>query len=347
LPFIVVLVSLKETTPSCSISVRLFFDATHPRDSDKYAFSRQSIGNTYAVNLRQLEYFVAIAEEGSVTRAADRLFVAQPSLSQQIAALEAELGGALLERMPRGVRLTMAGQSFLPEARAAISHAERARRSVRMALGLEAGQLQVAAITSTAAGILPSVLRRWQELHPEIEVSLAEFLHRRALEESVRDGVSDMAVGAPPAKWEGTIEPLGWEELVVVLPRDDPLLRRRSIDLAALAERRWVHFAPSHGLAEVIDLQCAAAGFTPRAALRTSQVAVAPQFAAAGLGPTLVPEHVVAEGLRELVRPAKPRLVRPVVALTRGDWSPIARAFLEILHEHPWPRRPRGAIDLG
>src|SRR5436190_10454416 len=119
---------------------------------------------TQGVNLRQLEYFVVIAEEGSFTRAAERLLVAQPSLSQQIGALEAELGGALLERLPRGVRLTMAGQNFLPDARAAISHANRARRSVRMALSLESGQLEIATITSAAAGILPSALRRWQEL---------------------------------------------------------------------------------------------------------------------------------------------------------------------------------------
>ena len=127
------------------------------------------------MNLRQLEYFVVIAEEGSFTRASERLLVAQPSLSQQIGALEAELGGLLLERLPRGVRLTMAGQSFLPEARAAISHASRARRSARMALGLESGELQIATVTSAAAGILPSVLRRWQELHPGVEVSSANI----------------------------------------------------------------------------------------------------------------------------------------------------------------------------
>jgi DNA-binding transcriptional LysR family regulator len=299
------------------------------------------------VNLRQLEYFAVIAEEGSFTRAAERLLVAQPSLSQQIGALEAELGGPLLERMPRGVRLTTAGQSFLPEARAAISHADRARRSVRMALGLEAGHLEIAAATSAAAGILPSVLRRWQELHPTIEVSLREYPHRRLLDDGVRDGDGDMAVGSPPGNWEGPIEPLGWEEFVLVLPDGDPLLGRRSIPLADLAERRWVHFAPSHGLAEVVDMQCAAAGFTPRVAVRTSQVSAAPQFAAAGLGPALVPDHVVTESALELVRPTRPRLARPVVAFARDEWSPITRAFLDVLHERPWPRKPRGATDLG
>src|SRR6185312_17286126 len=102
------------------------------------------------VNLLQLRYFVSIAEEGSFTRAAERLLVAQPSLSQQIKSLEHELGGPLLERLPTGVRLTAAGKGFLPEARAAVAHAERARRNARSALGLEAGEIEVATVTSVA-----------------------------------------------------------------------------------------------------------------------------------------------------------------------------------------------------
>jgi DNA-binding transcriptional LysR family regulator len=305
------------------------------------------MGDTHEVNLRQLEYFVVIADEGSFTRASERLLVAQPSLSQQIGALEGELGGLLLERLPRGVRLTMAGQSFLPEARAAISHARRARRSARMALGLESGELQIATVTSAAAGILPSVLRRWQELHPGIEVSLSEYLHRRLLDDGVRAGDGDMAVGSPPGSWEGPTERLGWEEFVLVLPEGEPMLRERSVSLRDLADRRWVHFAPGHGLAELVDLQCAAAGFTPRVAVRTSQVVAAPLFAAAGLGPALVPDHIVPDSAEELVRPAKPPLVRPVVAFTRRDWSPVTRAFLDILHEYPWRQKPRRATILG
>jgi DNA-binding transcriptional LysR family regulator len=298
------------------------------------------------VNLRQLEYFVVIAREGSFTRASERLLIAQPSLSQQIRALEAELGGSLLERLPRGVRLTMAGQNFLPEAQAAISHADRGRRSVRMALGLESGQLAVATNTSAAAGILPSVLSNWQALHPSIEVSLSEYLHRRLLDEGVRAGDGDMAVGSPPDHWEGPIEPLGWEEFVLVLPDGDPLLGNRSIGLAELAGRRWVHFAPGHGLAELVDMLCGAAGFTPRVAVRTSQVVAAPLFAAAGLGPALVPDNVVPDSAKRLVRPARPRIVRPVVAFTRREWSPVTRAFLEILHDYPWRRRPPRATLL-
>src|SRR6478736_2338876 len=91
------------------------------------------------MNLRQLQYFVAIADEGSFTRAAERLLVAQPSLSQQMKGLERELGGQLFERLPNGVRLTAAGKAFMADARLAVTHAAHATRSARSALGLEAG----------------------------------------------------------------------------------------------------------------------------------------------------------------------------------------------------------------
>lgn len=297
------------------------------------------------MNLRQLEYFVAIAEERSLTRAAERLLVAQPSLSQQIQALEAEVGGALLERLPRGVKLTAAGERFLNEARASIEHAERARRSARTVLGLEAGELHIATIPSVAAGLLPQTLRRWQTRHPEIELSLREFFHRRTLAEAVRDGYGDLAVGPAPDRWSGPIEQLGWEELVVVLPEGDPMLSRRSIALEELAHRKWVHFTREHGLGEIVDLCFTASGFSPRIAIRTSQVSPAPTLAAAGLGPTLVPDTIVPESLRPLMRPTKPRRARRIVAFTR-ETSLAAQAFIDVLHEHSWKPRPRGSIEI-
>src|SRR3989441_1898423 len=118
------------------------------------------------MNFRQLHSLLAIADEGSFTRAAEQLLVAQPSLSQQIKSLEHELGGPLLERLPTGVRLTAAGKAFLPEARAAVAHAERARRHARSALGLEAGEIQVATVTSVAVGVLPPTFESWHERSP-------------------------------------------------------------------------------------------------------------------------------------------------------------------------------------
>jgi DNA-binding transcriptional LysR family regulator len=298
------------------------------------------------VNLRQLEYFVAIAESGSLTQAAERLLVSQPSLSQQIRALEAELGGSLFERLPRGVRLTAAGHELLAEARATLAHAQRARRVVRRALELDVGQLEVAVTSSAALGILPAVLRDWQGRHPEIEVSLLEFPHRRALEEAARDGAGDIAVGSTPSDWSGQVRRLGWEEMVLVLPDGDPLLERDAVAITELADRRWVHFVRATGLAAVVDFCCAAAGFAPRVAVRTSQVAAAPLFAAAGIGPALVPEHVVPAALQRLVRPATPRPVRAVAAFTRGEWNPLTGAFLDTLLSFPWGPKPPDALDL-
>jgi DNA-binding transcriptional LysR family regulator len=298
------------------------------------------------MNLRQLEYFVAIAESGSLTQAAERLLVSQPSLSQQIRALEAELGGSLFERLPRGVRLTAAGHELLAEARATLAHAQRARRVVRRALELDVGQLEVAVTSSAALGILPAVLRDWQGRHPEIEVSLLEFPHRRALEEAARDGAGDIAVGSTPEDWSGQVRRLGWEEMVLVLPDGDPLLEYNAVALTELADRRWVHFVRATGLAAVVDFCCAAAGFAPRVAVRTSQVAAAPLFAAAGLGPALVPEHIVPSALQRLVRPATPRPVRAVCAFTRGEWNPLTSAFLDTLLAFPWGPKPPDALDL-
>ena len=93
------------------------------------------------MTLRQLEYLVAVVDEGSFGAAAQRLYVSQPTLSQQVRALEAEIGGALVERLPRGVRATAAGEALLPAARAALAAAGRARRSARMVLGLAAGRM--------------------------------------------------------------------------------------------------------------------------------------------------------------------------------------------------------------
>jgi DNA-binding transcriptional LysR family regulator len=298
------------------------------------------------VNLRQFEYFVAIAESGSLTQAAERLLVSQPSLSQQIRALEAELGGSLFERLPRGVRLTAAGHELLAEARATLAHAQRARRVVRRALELDVGQLEVAVTSSAALGILPAVLRDWQGRHPEIEVSLLEFPHRRALEEAARDGAGDIAVGSTPEDWSGQVRRLGWEEMVLVLPDGDPLLEHDAVAMTELADRRWVHFVRATGLAAVVDFCCAAAGFAPRVAVRTSQVAAAPLFAAAGIGPALVPEHIVPAALQRLVRPATPRPVRAVCAFTRGEWNPLTSAFLDTLLSFPWGPKPPDALDL-
>jgi len=294
------------------------------------------------MDLRKLASFLTVVEEGSFTRGARRLGITQPSLSQQIRLLEAELGGQLLERLPRGVRLTPAGRALLPEAQAAVRAADRAGTAARMALGLQRGELEVATLLSMAVGILPRAIPRWIELHPEIAIRMREYTHRSLLEEDVRSGVGDIALGPLPETWYGPVERLGFEELVVVLPGSDPLAGTGTTPLGALADRHWILFQPGHGLTEVVDAACRRAGFQPRVAVRTTQVEAATRLAAAGLGPAMVPDNVVSPDLEPTVVRLDPPVLRELAAYTRSEWSPLARAFLDALRESDWSRRRPG-----
>src|ERR687893_2169466 len=109
-------------------------------------------------SFRRIAYWLAVVEEGSFTRAALRMHVSQPSLSQQVRLLEQEVGGDLLERLPRSVRLTAAGKAFLPHAQTAVRAADRAQHAARSALDLETGELEISTVRSIAAGVPPGVL---------------------------------------------------------------------------------------------------------------------------------------------------------------------------------------------
>src|SRR6266508_598303 len=189
--------------------------------------------------------FVAVAEEGSFTRAARRIGIAQPSLSQQIRSFERELGGPLLERLPRAIRLTSAGRALLPEAQAAVRAAEHAVSAARNAFGLEAGELEVATVLSMAVGLLPRSIRVWHERYPNVAIRLHEFRHRRLLEDAVEQGAADFAIGPLPLRaWKGRLETVTWEEFVLVVSRADALATRRSVRVDELADRDWVLYHP-------------------------------------------------------------------------------------------------------
>src|SRR3979490_2386500 len=134
-----------------------------------------------AITLRQLEYFVTVVDEGSFTRAAQILHVTQPGLSHQIQALERDLGGPLLERLPRKVRLTPAGRPALAHAPATLPRAARTRRAARRASGVETGELHVGTLFSISVGVLPGALRVWRRQYPELQAHLVEFRHTEDL----------------------------------------------------------------------------------------------------------------------------------------------------------------------
>ncbi|WP_106400977.1 LysR family transcriptional regulator [Actinocorallia populi] len=286
------------------------------------------------MRLRQLEYVIAVAEEASFTEAARTVRVSQPALSHQVKALEAELGNALFERSPGGVRPTGHGERFLPHARAAVASARAAAEAARAAARLEAGELRVAALHSMAMGIVPPAIGAWRRAHPAVHVELTEFAHIDLLVEAMGRGEADIAVGTEPEGWPGPCRVLGEEELLVVLPTGDPLLtryRRNGVPLELLADRPWVLYSADFGLTPLVVRACARAGFVPRAAARVHHTATAVELAAAGLGPTLVPRNVIGTRHADCVlRPAVP-IPRRLVAFTRADPSPPALTFADLL----------------
>jgi DNA-binding transcriptional LysR family regulator len=296
------------------------------------------------MTLRQLEYFVAVVDEGSISRAAERVRVAQPSVSQQVRALEQELGGALLERLPRSTRLTPLGRAFEPQARAVLLAAESAREVARGELRQPTGQLEIATVRSMAGTLLPNPISRWRATHPGVTIRLHEFAHRAELEERFLSGVADVAIGPRPQRWEGEVHELGWEEFVVVLPDGDPELRRDRVSLAALADRDWVLYASEHGLSELVAFAFAHAGYIASPAVRTSQVDAACRLAAAGLGPALVPTASVPHELRAAARPLQPAFGRQIAAYTRETLSPLAATYVASLQDDQWPEVPEGAL---
>jgi DNA-binding transcriptional LysR family regulator len=298
------------------------------------------------MNIRQLACFVAVVEEGSFTRAARRIGITQPSLSEHIRMLEADVDGALLERLPRGIALTPAGRTLLPEARAAVRAVERGRRAARAALALEAGDLEIATVLSMAVGLLPRYIRLWHERYPDVGIRLHEFRHRALLEDAVEQGVADFAIGPLPLRaWEGPLTRVAWEEFVIVAPPGDPLAARRRISLEELADREWVLYHADHGLAGILEEVCRRAGFSPRGTVRTSQAEGAARLASSGIGPALVPDNIVLPGIEGSVLRLDPPLIREVAVYARTELSRTAAAFVEVLRSEQRPR-PRGAVTI-
>jgi DNA-binding transcriptional LysR family regulator len=285
-----------------------------------------------AVSLRQLEYFVTVVDEGSFTRAAELLHVSQPGLSHQIQALEHELGGPLLERLPRKVRLTPAGRTALPHARASLAHAERASSAARRASGVETGELHVGTLYSISTGVLPGALHTWRRSYPELQVHLVEFPHTNELIAAMEAGQADVAVGPTPAGWDGPCQLIGTEEFVIAAaPGALPYPDGGQVPLASLAEQEWVHYTTRSGLSDILSHACEQAGFTPRLSVRTEQSPSALSLARAGVGLALVPGNIIPPHFDGTLLRPDPPVLRPLAVYTRVRPDPITAAFVSAI----------------
>ena len=240
--------------------------------------------------LRHLRYFVAVAEELHFGRAAERLGIQQPPLTQQIQRLEAAVGAPLLVRRPR-VRLTPAGEVLLAHARRLLAQAGRGVEEARRAARGQAGVLTVGFAASTLPTLLAGAIRAFRDAAPGVELRLRE-LPSAAQGAALRDQAIDLGVSREPAAEEGiAIEVLLEEELVAVLPPGHPLAGKGDIPLAALAAEPFVHFhrAVAPGLHERVTGLCRAAGFEPAIVQQAHEWLTIIGLVEAGLGVTLAP----------------------------------------------------------
>ncbi|WP_328913479.1 MULTISPECIES: LysR family transcriptional regulator [unclassified Streptomyces] len=301
------------------------------------------------MELRQLEYLVAVADEGGFTRAAARLRVAQPGVSAQIKQLERELGQPLFDRTGRTVRLTEAGEAVLPYARAALDAVAGARLIVQELSGLVRGRVAIGTVTSLGADMnVPGLLAGFHRAHPGVEITLAEDTSDRLLR-GLLDGRYDLAFAglagdAPEGVGTQTVRD---EELVAAVAPGDPLAGRTSVALGALAERPLITLPRGTGLRAAVDAGCAAAGFRPRIGFEAGNPEVLVALAAQGLGVAMLPESLAAAspGVR-VVRVARPALrSRLVLAWRTGaPAGPAARAFTHHARTFLSPSAPGGTL---
>ncbi|HEX4107446.1 MAG TPA: LysR substrate-binding domain-containing protein [Solirubrobacteraceae bacterium] len=240
--------------------------------------------------LRQLRYFVAVAETQSFTAAARRLHIAQQSLSQQIRTLELGLGVTLFERSSRGVALTDVGAVLLREATGVLAQADRAVEAVRRAAEGREGELRVGFLATIAGYLMPPVERAFRERHPGVELS-AEELPVAALVAGVRDGALDAGLSRPPFAEDLHTEEILREPVAAVLPEDHPLAGRETLTLAELADDPWVMTPRASWPAwhRVYDEDFARAGFRPRVVQRGTSPQNLLALVAAGVGVTRLP----------------------------------------------------------
>lgn len=291
------------------------------------------------LELRQLRYFVAVAEELHFGRAAERLHMTQPPLSQTIQALEASVGTALFARTNRSVALTPAGLALLPEARRLLQQAKGLPELARRAAAGETGRLALAFVSTADYSVLPSLLRQFREAYPHVAIELREATSD-VQQDDLLEGRIDAGLLIPPLS-DKTADALHYrtvltEPLVAALPQG-LRTRRGPLHLEHLREKPLVifprHIAP--GLHDAILACFHDAAVTPRIAQEAIQMQTIVGLVSAGMGIALVPQSVSnlrRPGVEYRPLAGKVPLVETGLAWRRDDASPVLQAFLELIN---------------
>ncbi|OZC87234.1 LysR family transcriptional regulator [Rhodococcus sp. 06-412-2C] len=288
------------------------------------------------MSIRQYEYALAVAEEGSVTAAAEKLRVAQPSISQQIRSLEKELGVELFVRTSRGLSLTVAGRAFVKEASIAVSAARRARAAATACSGTVAGELVVVVETGLGMCQLPRAIGELRRRYPRLEVTLYEESDPQAIDRLVRTGEADLVLSSDYGHYDPDATVIGDESYVVVLSEGHPLLTRKVLTLKELASAPWVRLRRGSARDDVITHALRSHSLSVSTVARASQLATAVKLASEGLGVTLIPASAVPPGYGHLARPLDPPVSHAVRASVRSPSGPAESALLDYLGHENW-----------
>lgn len=287
------------------------------------------------MELRQLRYVVALADERHFTRAAAREHVAQPALSQQIRKLEDELGVALFHRTTRHVALTEAGVRFVARARRALAELEGAETELQQLRGLLAGSVTIGLSQTPGPLDILRLLADYHERHPGVRLVVREGISIDLAQELAADQL-DLAFLTGETAGAGLhAEPLGAEPLTAVLPPDHALAGRASIQLRTLRHERFVAFPIGATIRTTFDRAAAAEGFTPSVGFETYDASRARAIASAGLGVAILPESDARRPGPDVavVALTRPKLEHAVALCWREDrhHSPAALALIELL----------------
>ena len=245
------------------------------------------------MEIHQLRYFVAVAEEGSFSRAAAKVRVAQPSLSQQIRKLEAEVGQPLFDRLPRSVVLTEAGRCLIDYARQILASIGDARRCVDEFKNEVAGRLAVGAIPTIAPYVLPELVGKFQKHYPEVTLEIVEDV-TDGIARRVEAGELDVAL-ASTCQQAPTLrrESLGSEPLLALVPKGHPLAKKTLVAMDDLKSQRFLLLHEMHCLSQQVNHLLAARRLRPEIALAGSQLGTIANMVAAAIGVSIVPQMMV------------------------------------------------------
>ncbi|XSC47512.1 LysR family transcriptional regulator [Bradyrhizobium sp. RDT10] len=292
------------------------------------------------IELRQFRQFIAVAEELSFRRAAERLNMAQPPLTTTIKRIEDEVGTTLIERTNRIGRLTEAGRVFLEEARKTVNQAERAMLAAKRAGAGLTGTLRITFVASAAREILPSILLRFREHYPAVKLELRESMTSQQIE-SLANDESDLGFVIPPlqSSVKLSVEVVARNRLVAALPEGHPLAKADRITLSDMSGESWILFSARQGpgLYQIIHTACAKAGFSPRIGQEAPQMDTIASLVAGGMGVALVSRALATGGrkgvaFRELAGPGTP--VEFELAIAYVHASPVLDAFVTATRLH-------------